>query len=92
MAAWSFGPSGKGRTSNGTPYWADLGWKLIPFASTGYTRLFGTGNAVNFGGGFDYRFSQTRAIRVEVLDYYSFSTPAQHNVGLRVGYVVYLWD
>ncbi len=92
MAAWSFGPKGNGRTANGTPYWADRGWRFLPFATAGYTRLFGTGNAVNFGGGFDYRLSQTRAIRVEVRDYYSFSTPAQHNIGLRIGFVFYIWD
>jgi len=92
MAAWSFGPKGSGRTANGTPYWADRGWKLLPFASAGYTRLFGTGNAVNFGGGIDYRLSDTHAIRVEVRDYYSFSTPPQHNIARRIGFVIYLAD
>jgi len=92
MAAWSFGQNGKGRTANGMPYWADRGWKLLPFATAGYTRLFGTGNAVNFGGGIDYRFSQTHAIRVELRDYYSFSTPIQHNIALRIGFVTYIQD
>jgi len=92
MAAWSFGQKGSGRTANGKPYWADRGWKLLPFASAGYTRLFGTGNAVNFGGGIDYRLSHTHAIRFEVRDYYSFSTPAQHNVALRIGFVTYIAD
>jgi hypothetical protein len=92
MAAWSFGPKGNRRTANGTPFWSDLGGRLLPFASAGYTRLFGTGNAINFGGGIDYRLSQTRAIRAEVRDYYSFSSPAQHNVGLRIGLVIYLPD
>jgi hypothetical protein len=92
MSAWHFGPSGSGRTANGTRYWSDRGWKLLPFASAGYTRLFGTGNAVNFGGGIDYRLNNTRAIRLEVRDYYSPSTPAQHNVALRVGLVIYISD
>jgi hypothetical protein len=92
MAAWNFGQKGTGRTSNGTPYWADRGSRFLPFASAGYTRLFGTGNAVNFGGGIDYRLSQTRAIRAELRDYYSFSTPAQHNIALRIGLVIYLRD
>jgi len=92
MAAWSFGENGKGRTANGSQYWADRGWKLLPFATAGYTRLFGTGNAVNFGGGIDYRLSETQAIRMEVRDYYSFSSPAQHNIGLRIGFVIYLSD
>jgi hypothetical protein len=92
MAAWSFGENGKGRTANGSQCWADRGWKLLPFATAGYTRLFGTGNAVNFGGGIDYRLSQIQAIRMEVRDYYSFSSPAQHNIGLRIGFVIYLSD
>lgn len=92
MAAWSFGQKGSGRTANGKPYWADRGWKFLPFASAGYTRLFGTGNAVNFGGGVDYRLSNTHAIRIEVRDYYAASTPMQHNLALRIGFVTYLAD
>lgn len=92
MAAWNLGPSGAGRTAKGTRYWSDRGWTLLPFASAGYTRLFGTGNAVNFGGGVDYRISHTRAIRMEVRDYYSPSQPAQDNVALRIGLVIYISD
>jgi hypothetical protein len=92
MAAWNLGQSGKGRTSKGTSYWAEHGWKFLPFASAGYSRLFGTGNAVNLGGGIDYRLSNTRAVRVELRDYYSFSTPTQHNVALRIAYVIYFRD
>ena len=92
MASWSLGKKGAGRTASGQPYWSDRGWKLLPFARAGYTRLFGTGNAVNFGGGFDYRFSHNHAIRAEAVDYYSFSAPRQHNVALRVGFVIYLRD
>lgn len=92
MASWSLSQKAKGRTASGQPYWSDRGWKVLPFARAGYTRLFGTGNAVNFGGGFDYRFSHTHAIRVEAVDYYSFSTHPQHNVALRIGFVIYLRD
>jgi len=92
MTAWSFGKKKAGQLPNGTHYWADRGWRFIPFASAGYTRLFGTGNAVNFGGGVDYRLSNTRAIRAEIRDYYSFSTPTRHNVALRIGLVIYLSD
>jgi hypothetical protein len=89
----SFGEKAKGRTRSGTPYWSDRGWKLLPFASAGYTKLFGTGNAVNFGGGFEYRLpNKISAIRAEVRDYYSFSTPPQHNVALRIGFVIYIGD
>jgi len=92
MASWAIGPSGKGRTANGKPYWSDRHWKLLPFASTGYTRLFGTGHAINFGGGLDYRVNQNHAIRFEIRDYYAFAQPAQHNVGFRIGWIVYLAD
>jgi hypothetical protein len=92
MAAWNFGHSGSAQTASGTRYWADRGWRLLPFASAGYTRLFGTANAVNFGGGIDYRLSQTYAIRAEVRDYYLLSTPTEHNAGLRIGFVIYMPD
>jgi hypothetical protein len=92
MAAWNFGHSGSAQTASGTRYWADRGWRLLPFASAGYTRLFGTANAVNFGGGIDYRLSQTYAIRAEVRDYYLLSTPTEHNAGLRIGFVIYIPD
>jgi hypothetical protein len=92
MAAWSFGPKGNGRTPSGKPFWSDRGWRVLPFASAGYTRLFGTGNAVNFGGGIDYRLNESHAIRVEVRDYYSPASGSQHNVALRIGWVVYLPD
>jgi hypothetical protein len=68
MPAWSFGPKGSGRTPSGTRYWCDRGWRFLPFASAGYTQLFGTGNAVNLGGGVDYRLNQHNAIRMEVRD------------------------
>ena len=85
MSAWSFGQKGAGHLASGARYWADRSWKFIPFASAGYTQLFGTGNAVNFGGGIDYRLSNTHAIRTEIRDYYSFSAPAGHNIALRIG-------
>ena len=67
-------------------------WKAVPFATVGYSRLFGTGNAVNFGGGVDYHIRKTQAVRVEVRDYLAFTTPIQHNVALRLGWVTYLPD
>jgi hypothetical protein len=92
MASWSLGQKAGGRTTTGQPYWADREWTLFPFARAGYTRLFGTGNAINFGGGLDYRFSHTHAIRAEAVDYYSLSTPRQHNIAVQVGFVIYLRD
>jgi hypothetical protein len=92
MAAWSFGAEGGGRTSTGAPFWRDRGWKFLPFAAAGYTLLFRRGSAANFGGGFDYRFNDKNAIRVEVRDYVPFSNPAQHHAALRVGWVRYIED
>lgn len=92
MAEWNLGKSGAGHTPKGQVYWRDRGWKFFPFAAAGYTRLFGTGSAVNFGGGFDYRLNHNHAIRVDIRDYYSPSSPAQHNVIIRIGWVAYLPD
>jgi hypothetical protein len=92
MTSWTFGEKGKGLTPSGKPYWRDRGWKVLPFVSTGYTRLFGTGNAVNFGGGIDYRLNHLHAIRFEVRDYYSPAARVQHNVAFRIGWVAYLSD
>ena len=92
MASWSFGEKGRRTTPSGKVYWSDRGWKVLPFASAGYTRLFGTGNAVNFGGGIDYRLNHLHAIRFEVRDYYSPAARVQHNAAFRIGWVSYIWD
>ncbi|HTZ99004.1 MAG TPA: hypothetical protein VMB02_01655 [Candidatus Aquilonibacter sp.] len=92
MASWAFGEKGRGTTPNGKRSWSDRGWKVLPFASAGYTQLFGTGNAVNFGGGVDYRLNDLHAIRVEVRDYYSPGSRVEHNVALRIGWVAYVSD
>ena len=65
---------------------------FLPFATAGYSRLFGTGNALNIGGGLDYLLSNTRAIRIEVRDYAAFTTPRQHNIAVRVGLLIYISD
>jgi len=94
MASWALLPSKPAPkpSSNGRPVWVDRAWKLFPFVSSGYTRFFGTGNAINFGGGVDYRLNNNHAIRFEVRDYYSFSSPGEHNVALRIGLVTYITD
>jgi len=68
--------------------------RFFPFATFGYTRLLRT-NALNFGGGLDYRVNRRNAIRFEVRDYHLSSGPSWyqgHNVGLQVGYVFYIPD
>jgi hypothetical protein len=62
----------------------------LPFVTGGYTRLFGTGNAVNYGGGVDLVVKPNRAVRFEVKDYLRLSGPKEHDVALRIGWVIYL--
>lgn len=66
--------------------------RLLPFFTGGYTRLFGTGNAVNYGGGIDFLLSNTRAVRFEVRDYLRLSDVREHNVAFRLGYIIYMKD
>jgi hypothetical protein len=86
--------SGSGLLSiNYIPSWkADKQARFLPFATAGYTRLFELGHAVNFGGGLDFRLNDSHAIRFEARDYYAPDRPAQHNVGLRIGWVTYIAD
>jgi Na+/proline symporter len=65
--------------------------KLFPFVTGGYTYLFGTGNAANFGPGMDLRLSPRFGLRLEGRDYLSFA-PHQHNFAIRVGLRRYVWD
>jgi hypothetical protein len=65
----------------------------LAFATAGYSRLFGTGNGLDFGGGLDYYFAKyPRALRVEVRDYMTWQAPKQHNLALRIGLVIVLAD
>jgi hypothetical protein len=66
--------------------------KFLPFVTTGYSRLFDTGNAINYGGGVDYRLGPTDALRIEIRDYYAFAEPRRQNLAVRIGWVIYLPD
>jgi|WetSurMetagenome_2_1015567.scaffolds.fasta_scaffold114828_3 hypothetical protein len=62
--------------------------RLSLFATAGYTRLFGTGNALNYGGGLNfYNKGGTRALRLEVRDYLRFAGFKEHSAALRIGYL-----
>jgi hypothetical protein len=76
LARWNIGPSKK----------------FLPFVTTGYSKLFDTGNAINFGGGVEYKLGITNALCIEIRDYYAFSEPRRQNVALRIGWVIYLPD
>jgi hypothetical protein len=58
--------------------------KVTAFATGGYTRMFGTGNAVNFGGGFDFKLGETTGVRLELRDYRQSGPPAEHNFAVRI--------
>jgi sugar lactone lactonase YvrE len=61
---------------------------LTAFTTVGYTRLFGTGNALNFGVGIkSYINGQRNAVRFEVRDYFQINGSKEHNVAFRIGYL-----
>lgn len=67
--------------------------KYMPMALIGYSRLFETGHALDYGlalaisrPGKD-RYGD-RSLRIELRDYCTFANPTQHNVMLRVGWML----
>jgi hypothetical protein len=64
--------------------------KFLPFITAGYTRLFETGNGVNFGGGIDFLHGGPLAVRLEVRDYLRVSGPTEHNFAVRIALVRYV--
>ncbi len=66
---------------------------LYPFVTGGYTRLFATGNAANLGFGFDVgKKDSEKTLRIELRDYYLFTGPQQHIIGLRLGFGKFIAD
>jgi hypothetical protein len=66
--------------------------KVLPMAMVGYSRLFETGNAVDYGVAlalprFGHKGPTSDSLRIELKDYWTFAHPAQHNVMLRVGWM-----
>ena len=53
----------------------------------GYTRMIGTGNAVNFGAGLDFILSDYNGIRFEVRDYFKLSGRDEHNITFRIAFL-----
>ena len=60
-------------------------------ATIGYARMIGTGNAVNFGAGLDFIFSDYKGIRFEVRDYLKLSGRDEHNITFRIAFL-HLFD
>ena len=66
--------------------------KATLFFTGGYTRMFGTGNAINFGGGVDCRISDRTGLRFEVRDYRRAGGPTEHNMAIRIALLKTLAD
>jgi len=68
--------------------WWRIGEKHFDLPLTfGYTRLIGTGNAVNFGAGLDVFLDRDFGIRFEVRNYLKLSERNEHNLAFRIGLV-----
>jgi hypothetical protein len=65
--------------------------RLRPFFTAGYSRIFGAGNALNYGAGIDYIFSTNdyHAVRFEARNYWKFSGARENNTILRAGYFIF---
>lgn len=64
----------------------------VPLLIGGYTRMFETGHAVDYGIAFAHPLDESHSLQFEVRDYYAFANPSQHNVVLRVVWLVGLPD
>jgi len=64
-----------------------------PIVLGGYTRMFETGrNALDYGVGFERHVDQYHSLQVELRDYWTFATPQQHNVMIRIVWVTGIPD
>jgi len=66
--------------------------KYLPLAIVGYSRLFETGHALDYGLALALpRFGKPKdpsdSLRIELRDYWTFANPTQHNVVLRIGWM-----
>lgn len=71
--------------------------RALPMLLAGYSRLFETGHALDYGVALalpipGHPEDSTRSLRLELRDYYTFANPAQHNVMLRVGWMSVVTD
>jgi hypothetical protein len=64
----------------------------VPLLTGGYTRMFETGHALDYGLAFAHPIDSVHSVQFEVRDYWAFSNPSQHNVVFRVAWLVGLPD
>jgi hypothetical protein len=62
--------------------------KYLPMAIVGYSRLFETGHAFDYGLALALprlhgKADDGRSLRIELRDYWTFASPSQHNIMLR---------
>ncbi len=72
------------------PTWTNKAHTVAPYMTGGYSRLFRSGNAINYGAGLNLIAPSLAAkgyfFRVEARDYYTFTDQRQHLVSLRVAF------
>jgi hypothetical protein len=64
----------------------------LPLVVGGYTRMFETGNALDYGLALSRTIDPTHSIQFEVRDYWANANPNQHNIVLRVVWLIGLPD
>jgi hypothetical protein len=76
------------------PLFPKLSSKLhgLPLAVGGYTRMFETGHALDYGLAYARSTGDGHSIQFEVRDYWAFANPSQHNVVFRIVWLVGLPD
>lgn len=67
-------------------------WNGHPLLIFGYTRMFETGHALDYGLGYERHIDATHSLQFELRDYYAFAHPNMHNVFLRVVWTVGMPD
>jgi hypothetical protein len=66
--------------------------KYLPSAILGYTRMFETGHALDYGLALALPRpgkpkDPSSSLRIELRDYCTFANPTQHNIQLRIGWM-----
>jgi hypothetical protein len=64
----------------------------LPLAVGGYTYIFGTGHALDYGIAFARTLDDSHSLQFEVRDYWAFEKPGEHNIVLRVVWLSALQD
>ena len=61
---------------------------VVPYLTAGYSRIFVSGNSLNFGAGVNLlpRNGSGHFVRIEARDYYTFASERQHLVTLRFAF------